>query len=123
MNANNQGDTYMTLLTKGGLNRRRFLQTSAATAVAASLPLGGAIAAPKRGGHLRVGKAHGQTTDTLNPGTWENGFTIGMSFAVHGRLTEVIENPLPWPRTETQRSTPEFGQLYGRVSRSLRREA
>ena len=47
----------MTILSNGGLNRRRFLQTTAATAMAATLPLGGAMAAPKRGGHLRVGKA------------------------------------------------------------------
>jgi peptide/nickel transport system substrate-binding protein len=79
----------MTLITTGRLNRRRFLQTTAATAMAASLPLSGAMAAPKRGGHLRIGKGHGQTTDTLNPGTWSNGFTIGMSFGVHGRLTEI----------------------------------
>jgi len=80
----------MTLITNSGLNRRRFLQTTAATAIAASLPLSAAIAAPKRGGHLRIGKGHGSTTDALNPGTWENGFVIGMAFAIHGRLTEVL---------------------------------
>ena len=79
----------MSAFTNGGLNRRRFLQTTAAAAVASTLPLSSALAAPKRGGHLRVGKGHGQTTDTLDPGTWSNGFTIAMSFAIHGRLTEV----------------------------------
>jgi peptide/nickel transport system substrate-binding protein len=79
----------MTLITNGRLNRRGFLQTTAATAMAATIPLGAALAAPKRGGHLRAGKGHGSTTDTLNPGTWENGFVIGMAFAIHGRLTEV----------------------------------
>ena len=69
----------MSIIKGGLLDRRGFLKTTAATA----------YAAPKRGGHLRVGKAHGQTTDTLNPGTWENGFTIGMAFAIHGFLTEV----------------------------------
>ena len=98
----------MTILNNGGLNRRRFLQTSAATAVAASLPLGGAIAAPKRGGHLRVGKAHGQTTDTLNPGTWENGFTIGMAMAIHGRLTEVkADGSLAPEVAESWEATPD----------------
>ncbi len=80
----------MSIIKGGLLDRRGFLKTTAATAVAATLPMSGAIAAPKRGGHLRVGKGHGQTTDTLNPGTWENGFTIGMAFAIHGRLTEVL---------------------------------
>ncbi|MCZ4352331.1 ABC transporter substrate-binding protein [Roseovarius aestuarii] len=79
----------MSNLITSGLNRRGFLKTSAATALAATLPMGGAFAAPKRGGHLRVGKGHGQTTDTLNPGTWENGFTISIAYAVHGHLTEV----------------------------------
>ena len=67
------------------LDRRGFLKTTAAATVAASLPM----AARASGGHLRVGKAHGQTTDTLNPGTWENGFTLALGFAIHGRLTEV----------------------------------
>lgn len=76
----------------GSLNRRGFLKTTAATAMAVTLPLGAAYAAPKRGGHLRVGKGHGQTTDTLNPATWSNGFTIAMAFAAHGRLTEVASD-------------------------------
>ncbi|MEB8386791.1 ABC transporter substrate-binding protein [Rhodobacteraceae bacterium KMM 6894] len=80
----------MSSLITSRFNRRGFLKTTAATALATTLPMGGAFAStPKRGGHLRVGKGHGQTTDTLNPGTWENGFTLGMSFAIHGRLTEV----------------------------------
>ncbi|SLN11832.1 Periplasmic dipeptide transport protein precursor [Roseovarius albus] len=76
----------MSIIKGGLLDRRGFLKTTAATAMAASVPLGMARAA---GGHLRVGKAHGQTTDTLNPGTWENGFTIALGHAVYGRLTEV----------------------------------
>ena len=46
------------------LDRRSFLKTTAATAIAATLPMGSVSAAPKRGGHLRVGKGHGATTDT-----------------------------------------------------------
>lgn len=80
----------MSIIKGGLLDRRGFLKTTAAAAVASTLPMSGAMAMPKRGGHLRVGKGHGQTTDTLNPGTWENGFTIGMAFAIHGRLTEVL---------------------------------
>ena len=72
----------------GGMNRRQFPKTSAATAAATSLPLS-ARAAPKRGSHMRMGKAHGQTTDTRNPAHWENGFTTGLSHGVHSRLTEV----------------------------------
>lgn len=80
----------MSLITNDRFNRRGFLKTTAAGAIAASLPLGGAMAAtPKRGGHLRIGKGHGATTDSLNPGTIENGYMISLTFAKDGRLTEV----------------------------------
>ncbi|MBZ8118965.1 ABC transporter substrate-binding protein [Roseovarius sp. LXJ103] len=79
----------MSLLHSARLDRRGFLKTTAAGAALATLPIS-AKATPKRGGHLRVGKGHGQTTDNLNPGTWENGFTNGMAHAIHGRLTEVM---------------------------------
>jgi peptide/nickel transport system substrate-binding protein len=38
---------------------------------------------------FKVGKGHGQTTDTLDPGTSENGFTNPMLQNVHGYMTEV----------------------------------
>ncbi|WP_113911308.1 ABC transporter substrate-binding protein [Roseovarius dicentrarchi] len=79
----------MSLLTASRLNRRGFLKATAATAIATSFAAGGAIAAPKRGGHLRIGFGHGQTTDTLDPATLDNDFIVGLSFAVHGRLVEV----------------------------------
>ena len=79
----------MTLIKGGFLDRRGFLKTTAATAAMAALPMGGAMAAPKRGGHLRVGLGNGQTTDTLNPGTYSNSFTACLSYSVYGHLTEV----------------------------------
>ncbi|QIE47341.1 ABC transporter substrate-binding protein [Pseudohalocynthiibacter aestuariivivens] len=98
----------MSIINGGRLDRRGFLKTTAAGAIAATLPMGGAFAAPKRGGHLRVGKAHGQTTDTLNPGTWENGFTIGMAMAIHGRLTEVKADGTLAPEVaESWEATPD----------------
>lgn len=75
---------------RGHLDRRTFLQTTAAGALAAGLPLGStARAAPQKGGALRMGKAHGQTTDTLDPGKWENGFTIALGHGVHGYMTQI----------------------------------
>ena len=74
------------------ISRRRFLGVSSAVAAALSAPSllpRGVSAAPKKGGHFRIGKGHGQTTDTLNPGTWDNGFVIPLGYAVHGYLTEV----------------------------------
>jgi NitT/TauT family transport system ATP-binding protein len=37
-----------------------------------------------------------------------------------GRLMRLIDNPLPWPRDESLRSSPEFGPFYGKVSAALR---
>lgn len=83
----------MSLIKGGLLDRRGFLKTTAAGAIAASLPMGGALAqTPKRGGHLRVAIGHGATTDTLNPGTYENSFTTCLAYALHGHLTEVAQD-------------------------------
>lgn len=77
---------------RAGVDRRRFLQGSALAGLGASLPLSQAHAEPKRGGTMRMGKAHGQTSDTLDPGTAENGFTIALLFGIHGFLTEVASD-------------------------------
>ena len=37
-----------------------------------------------------------------------------------GRVSELIENPLPRPRIESLKTTAEFGRFYGRVSDALR---
>jgi peptide/nickel transport system substrate-binding protein len=79
----------MTQLPILGMNRRTLLKAGAAAGLAATFPLGGAQAAPKKGGTMRMGKGHGQTTDTLDPGTATNGFTIALLFGMHGYLTEV----------------------------------
>ncbi|WP_371228993.1 ABC transporter substrate-binding protein [Roseovarius sp. 2305UL8-3] len=81
----------MTLSKTGRLSRRNFLQTAAAGAVVAGMPLR-ASAAPKRGGHLRIGLGHGQTSDTMNPATYENNMITAVVFATHGRLTEVAQD-------------------------------
>lgn len=48
-----------------------------------------AAAGPRRGGHFRVGVGHGSTTDTLDPGSWNNQFTNVLGYAIHARLVEV----------------------------------
>ena len=68
--------------------RRRFLQTGAAGAASLALPIRFARAAGK-GGVMRMGKAHGQTADSLDPGTHENGFTIGMTNGYNAYMTEI----------------------------------
>lgn len=70
-------------------SRRQALKLGAA---AGALTLGGLdarAATPKRGGTLRVGKAHGSNTDTLDPGAYSNGFMTAHSFMQGNLLTEV----------------------------------
>ncbi|MDX1433251.1 MAG: ABC transporter substrate-binding protein [Gammaproteobacteria bacterium] len=92
-------------------SRRRFLGSAtslAAVLAAPSLLPGSARAAPKKGGHLRMGKGHGQTTDTLDPATFENGFTIPLAYAFHGYLTEVgTDGRLEPGIAESWESTPD----------------
>lgn len=38
----------------------------------------------------------------------------------NGRLIQTLNNPLPRPRTDAIRSSSDFGQIYGRVSDTLR---
>ena len=68
--------------------RRRFLQTGAAGAASLALPIRFTHAA-RKGGVMRVGKAHGQTIDSLDPGTHENGFSIAMTHGYNLYMTEV----------------------------------
>jgi ABC-type nitrate/sulfonate/bicarbonate transport system ATPase subunit len=41
----------------------------------------------------------------------------------HGKLAHVVNNPLPWPRDDSRRTSPEFGRFYGSISDVLRGEA
>lgn len=61
----------------------------AAAALALGLPQM-ARAEPKRGGVLRVAKGHGQTSDTLDPALWANGYVIAQAYAMHNHMTEVL---------------------------------
>jgi len=80
-------------LARGRIDRRQFM----ANAVAAGMTVTAAsafatrteAATPKRGGILRIGHAHGATSDTLDPGLFENGFQTSMTFGFNGYLTEV----------------------------------
>ncbi|MBC6405825.1 MAG: ABC transporter substrate-binding protein [Rhodospirillales bacterium] len=72
------------------LSRRNFLSASAAGAALATGILPSQLrAAPKRGGTFRIARGHGQTTDTLNPAIYENGFMAGLSYGYNGFLTGV----------------------------------
>ena len=79
------------------ISRREFMQCMVAvgttTTVASSLWSTKVLAqTPQKGGKFRIGKAHGQTSDALDPGTWENGFMLGRGYAVNNNLTEVAND-------------------------------
>lgn len=81
------------LLGGGGLSRRQFMTRAAALGIAANtastLWSSSAWAAPNRGGKLRLGIGHGSTTDSLDPGTFENLYMQTLGGAIYGKLTAI----------------------------------
>lgn len=76
----------------GKIGRRAFLQGAMAiglTATAASALLSKTAKAANKGGRLRYGIGHGSTTDSMDPQTYENDFTINMGYALRNNLTEI----------------------------------
>jgi len=74
------------------VSRRGFLGGTAAlgvTAASTSALMGKKAYAAKKGGHLRAGIAHGSTTDSLDPATWENGFSLSLDYTLFNHLGEV----------------------------------
>lgn len=94
--------------------RRTFLGGATAAAALTGMPglrARPAFAQAKKGGTLRAAKGHGQTTDTLDPGTFINGFTVALAYGMHGFLTGVatdgsVEPSLAesWEATEDART-------------------
>ncbi len=80
-------------LTSRQIKRRDFL--AGAMAAGLSLPIASLLAdqvnaaTPKKGGLLRWGSGQGSTTDTLDPGKFENLFQINSGYAFRGHLTEL----------------------------------
>ena len=78
----------MTGLIRPDISRRGFLKAGAAAGLVAALPRD-AAAAPQRGGTMRFGLAHGQTTDTLDPATFATLFDSSLTFGMNGHLAQV----------------------------------
>ncbi len=100
MNHINTKKTISNLLSQGKRNlitRREFMQTMIAIGVttsSASMLWSTDVEAQtvKKGGKLRAGIAHGATSDSLDPATWENGFELARAYSVNNYLTEVDHN-------------------------------
>ena len=78
---------------EGKLDRREFINAAGALGLAAPfatslLTQSVHAAMPKRGGKFVMGSAHGSTTDSLDPGTHENGFMTNTVFAYANHLFE-----------------------------------
>ncbi len=86
-------DELSKLYTLGRIDRRSFMQGAIALGVtisaASTMAVRAEAATPKKGGIMRIGMGHGSTTDSLDPSTYENGFTTGIAFGVCNHLTEV----------------------------------
>jgi peptide/nickel transport system substrate-binding protein len=84
------------MLADGRISRRDFFGRATALGIsAAAIPAlmsSAAHASPKKGGRLRAGVGHGSTTDSLDPATYENGFTAIVNYAHHNHLGEVDAN-------------------------------
>jgi peptide/nickel transport system substrate-binding protein len=82
------------LLGQGQIGRREFLARATAmgalAAVSPAIMSGTAKAAtPKKGGTIRFGMGHGSTTDSLDPGTFENAYTQLLGFGIRSHITEI----------------------------------
>jgi peptide/nickel transport system substrate-binding protein len=92
-------------------SRRTVLGGAAAAAIGPSI-LGTTSARasePQRGGTLRMGLGHGSTTDSVDPATYENGFSTGMGMGgLFNYLTAVDEeNQLAAELAEEWDATPD----------------
>ena len=99
-------------LQHGKISRREFLARTSALGLAVTVPSivsGTAHAAtPKKGGKFVAGIGHGSTTDSLDPGTYENDFMNGSAYLRLNHLTEIDnKNELIGNLAESWEATPD----------------
>jgi peptide/nickel transport system substrate-binding protein len=80
-------------LTMGQIDRRQFVMSALAAGVVLPSALTMAdkamAATPNKGGKLRYGTGFGSTTDTLDPGSFENSMMTGVCMSFGNSLTEI----------------------------------
>lgn len=80
-------------LTEGRIDRRQFIMSALAAGIvlpaAMSMADRAMAATPVKGGTLRMGVSAGSTTDSLDPGTFENDFSTHTGFMYGNCLTEI----------------------------------
>src|SRR5262245_10645038 len=82
-------DYWKDQIVRGRITRREFFGRAAALGVSTALATtmlakAGLGADPKPGGKFRVAIGHGSTTDSLDPGTWENQYTADIGMGLIG---------------------------------------
>lgn len=100
---------------KSGISRRGLLRGATAMGAAALiLPAGmrAAHAAPKKGGTLRVGMGHGSTSDSLDPGSWDNAYSQVFANARHNYLTEIAADGQLVPELATEWSASADAKVW-----------
>ena len=87
-------ESLLRLLSEQRITRRDFIQSATTMGMVAAIP--SAILSeqafadqPKKGGVFTIGIGHGSTTDSLDPGTYENDFITATGFARYSFLTEI----------------------------------
>lgn len=80
-------------LTAGHIDRRQFIMSALAAGVvlptAMSMASDAMAMTPKKGGSVKMGSSYGSTTDSLDPGTYENGFMTCTGYLFGNNLTVV----------------------------------
>jgi peptide/nickel transport system substrate-binding protein len=87
-------DYWKDQIVRGRISRREFFGRAAALGVSTALATtmlaeAGIGAEPKPGGRFRAGIGHGSTTDSLDPGTWENAFTFDLGYLLGDTLVGI----------------------------------
>ncbi|MGE0007902.1 MAG: ABC transporter substrate-binding protein [Parvibaculaceae bacterium] len=100
------------LLTAGRMDRRSFMASALAAGVtlsAAARMADDAMAAkPKQGGTMRFGSRQGETSDSMDPATYNNDFMFVIGFAVFSSLVELGPDGVAQPDlAESFESTPD----------------
>ena len=103
-------------LTTRLIDRRQFILSMLAAGITLPTAIsmaGEAMAAtPKKGGKIRIGLGHGSTTDSLDPSTFENGFSTGVGFLYGNHLTEVDNKGNLVPDLAANFSPSDDGKIW-----------
>jgi peptide/nickel transport system substrate-binding protein len=117
-------DRMTSLVSAGKMGRRDFIQLSVAAGLTVSagqtLFSQAARATPKKGGHLKTGFGHGGTTDTLDPGTWENSMVADIGNVAFDYLVDIdTKNGIAPALAESWEATAESDRWIFKLKKGV----